>query len=140
MLKYGFRYKSSKTSPMQKKTWIGNLYLLNLALLFTHEIDSAYWREWILFRIPGGIQVFLVFNFLLLLAALYGFQEAERGSRAGRIFSVVLACAGSFAFTIHTYFIHSGHAEFTLPASRILLWLILAVSLAQAAAVLKHHG
>lgn len=31
------------------------LYLLNAAALITHEIDSAYWREWELF----GIQVFL---------------------------------------------------------------------------------
>ena len=36
------------------------LYLLNAAVLITHEIDSAYWHEWDLFGIPGGIQFFLV--------------------------------------------------------------------------------
>lgn len=51
-----------------------NLYLLNSALLFTHEIDSAFWREWDLFGMSGGIQGFLVANFLLLLVALYGFK------------------------------------------------------------------
>ncbi len=33
-----------------------NLYLLNFALLFTHKIDSAFWKEWELFGIPGGIR------------------------------------------------------------------------------------
>lgn len=117
---------------MKKNNWLGNLYLLNIALLFTHEIDSAYWKEWILFKIPGGIQIFLILNFLLLIAGLIGFREAEKGTKNGRVFSVVLACGGSFAFSIHTYFIQTGNPEFTLPASRILLWLILIVSIVQA--------
>lgn len=44
---------------MHKTNWNTNLYLLNFALLFTHEIDSAYWKEWDLFGIPGGIKSFL---------------------------------------------------------------------------------
>ena len=51
------------------------LYLLNCALLFSHEIDSAYWQEWDLFGLPGGIQLFLVLNLLLLVVALYGFKR-----------------------------------------------------------------
>ena len=27
---------------------------LNFALLVTHQIDSAYWKEWELFHLPGG--------------------------------------------------------------------------------------
>jgi hypothetical protein len=34
-------------------------YLTNATLLCVHEIDSAYWHEWSLFGIPGGIQLFL---------------------------------------------------------------------------------
>lgn len=36
------------------------LYLLNAALLITHEIDSAYWHELEPFGIRGGIQLFPV--------------------------------------------------------------------------------
>ena len=54
-----------------KSSQATNLYLLNFALLFSHEIDSAFWKEWDLFGIPGGIQVFLFLNFLLLLVALW---------------------------------------------------------------------
>ena len=32
------------------------LYLVNASLLVTHEIDSAYWNEWELLHLPGGIQ------------------------------------------------------------------------------------
>jgi hypothetical protein len=38
--------------------------LLNLALLITHEIDSAFWKEWNLFGLPGGVQEFLALKAL----------------------------------------------------------------------------
>jgi hypothetical protein len=99
--------------------------------LFTHEIDSGFWQEWKLFGIPGGIQVFLVLNFSLLLLALWGFKQMLQGTKSGYIFSLVLAAAGVFAFSIHSYFILTGHPEFTLPASLALLIVTLIVSLVQ---------
>ena len=122
---------------MNKGSWAANLYLLNLALLFSHEIDSAFWKEWDLFGIPGDIQVFLFLNFLLLLAALFGFKKVLQGARSGKWFSLLLAGAGIFAFSIHGYFILAGRPEFTLPASIALLVLILIVSLVQGFLTLK---
>ena len=43
---------------------------LNLALVMAHQADAAYWKEWEMFGLPGGIQLFNLFNlgaFLLLL-------------------------------------------------------------------------
>lgn len=116
---------------MDKRAWNINLYGLNLALLFTHEIDSAFWKEWELFGIPGGIQVFLVLNLLLLLVALIGFRQVILGERYGALFSLLLAASGVIAFFIHSYFILVGHTEFTLPASLVLLAAILFVSVVQ---------
>ena len=116
---------------MDKRTWSINLYLLNFALLFTHEIDSAYWKELELFGIPGRIQLFLILNFLLLLVALIGFRQVLLGERYGNLFSLFLAASGILAFSIHSYFILMGYIEFTLPASLVLLVLILLVSLVQ---------
>jgi len=116
---------------MDKKNWSINLYFLNFALLFTHEIDSAFWKEWELFGIPGGIQVFLVLNFLLLLVALIGFRQVLQEGRYGNMFSLFLAASGAFAFSIHSYHILNGRSEFTLPVSMTLLFLILIVSLVQ---------
>ena len=42
------------------------LYLTNAVLLINHEIDSAYWKEWELFRLPGGIAGFLLLHSPLL--------------------------------------------------------------------------
>ena len=32
------------------------LYLVNAVLLITHEIDSAYWKEWELFKLLEAAQ------------------------------------------------------------------------------------
>ncbi len=41
------------------------IYLANAVLLINHEIDSAYWKEWDLFKLPGGITGFLIIHFHL---------------------------------------------------------------------------
>ncbi len=123
---------------MNKDSWAVHLYVLNFVLLFTHEIDSAFWKEWDLFGIPGGIQVFLVLNFLLLLVALIGFRQVLLEARGGQWFALLLGAAGVFAFCIHSYFILAGRPEFTLPASLMLLGLTLIVSLVQLVSTLKN--
>ncbi len=35
-------------------TMLRSLYLANATLLVVHELDSVFWREWELFRLPGG--------------------------------------------------------------------------------------
>lgn len=107
------------------------LYVINLALLITHEIDSAFWHEWDLFGLPGGIDGFLVLNFILVIIFLYGLKRLAGGYPAGRIFSVVLAAAGLFAFSIHMLFLGKGHQEFNTAVSITILVLTLIVSLAQ---------
>lgn len=120
---------------MNKNTWNENLYLLNFALLFTHEIDAAFWKEWEMFfgakEALGGIQGFLVFNFVLLVAALWGFRQLVLGARSGYVLSLVLAAVGVLAFAIHSYYLLTGHPEFTLTASLSVFVLLLIVSLAQ---------
>ncbi len=119
------------------KRWSTHLYLINLALLITHEIDSAYWQEWDLFGLPGGIQLFLVLNLLLLGAGLWGLRQVLLDGKGRRAFSLVLAGAGLFAVAIHTYFIVTGHQEFTLPISLGILAIILVTSLVQGLLVLE---
>ena len=112
------------------------LYLVNSVLLILHEMDSAYWREWQLFRLPGGIAGFLVLHAPLYAVALYGLVRVSHGDPAGLWLSLVVALAGLFAFGIHTHCLRRGHPEFGTPASRRLLALWLATSLAQLAASL----
>jgi hypothetical protein len=113
------------------------LYVVNFALLFTHQIDSAYWKEWELFHIPGGPQTNLVLNFALLIVALAGFRLLVDGSEAGHAFSLLLAAAGVFAFGIHAFFLARGDARFRMPVCLAVLAATLPVSIAQAAVAIR---
>ena len=107
------------------------LYLLNLALLATHEIDSAFWHEWNLFNLPGGIDLFLVLNLALLLLFMFGFEKVVKWEKRAAGFSYLLAFSGLFAFVIHSYFILNGYPEFTSVMSFAILLLTFAISIAQ---------
>jgi len=107
------------------------LYLINSILLINHEIDSAYWQEWELFKLPGGIGGFLILHFPILFFILYGLVLVYGGSGVGLIFSLVLSGGGLFAFGIHSYFLRAGHRQFSTAISRLILTATLITSLIQ---------
>jgi hypothetical protein len=108
------------------------LYLVNTVLLILHEMDSAYWKEWELFHLPGGLAGFLLVHFPLYCLGLYGLVLLAKGASSGLIYSLVISLAGIFAFSIHAYFLRRGRHEFNTPVSRLILWATLIASLAQA--------
>ncbi len=110
---------------------LAKLYMLNLALLATHEIDSAYWHEWEMFHLPGGVQGFLVLNLLLLLIFIVGVERIVRAAPGARTFSYLLAGAGIFAAVVHAGFIAAGLPQFRNMVSLGLLIAIFLVSIAQ---------
>ena len=107
------------------------IYLLNAVVLINHEIDSAYWKEWELFRLPGKITGFLLLHFPLLAFVLYGLILVREGTRAGLWCSLILAGGGIFAWSIHTWFIRRGRVEFTTGISWFILRTTLVFSLVQ---------
>ena len=109
------------------------LYLTNAVLLITHEIDSAYWKEWELFKLPGGSTGFVLLHLPLVFLILWGLVLVFQRSLAGLALSLILSLGGIFAFTIHTMFIKKGRNEFNVPVSLFLLMATLFVSLVQAA-------
>jgi hypothetical protein len=111
------------------------LYLINLTLLVTHEIDSAYWHEWEMFHLPGGIQLFLILHLFLLAIFFYGLIQVAQSGNYAKAFSYLLAGAGLFAFAIHVAFLVLDYPQFRSPVSVGLLFAILAASIAQIATV-----
>ena len=107
------------------------VYLVNAVLLIVHEIDSAYWKEWELFRLSGGLDGFLLLHIPLVGLILYGLLEVAAKTRTGTIIYFILNFGGFFAFTIHTYFLRKGDERFTSILSKALLSAILVVSLIQ---------
>ncbi len=114
------------------------LYLINTVLLILHEMDSAYWKEWELFRLPGGIGGFLLIHFPLYVVGLYGLVLVSQGSTAGLALSLIVAAAGILAFVLHQYFLRKGCPEFNTRVSKTILGLLLVVSAAQAAATIYY--
>jgi hypothetical protein len=108
------------------------LYFVNSIFLINHEIDSAYWKEWDLFGLPGGIRGFLIVHFPLLFVVLLGLILVYQQSLAGLVFSLILCFFGVFAFTIHMYFIKKGREEFKEPTSLFILVATFVVSIIQA--------
>ena len=106
-------------------------YFVNALLLMLHEIDSAYWKEWNLFNLKGGMNGFLVFNFLAIFVFLYGFMEVVKATNLAVIFSILMALTGIFTFGIHSYFLAKGRNEFRVPFSIFILISIFIVSLVE---------
>ncbi len=100
---------------------IDRLYILTTTFLLAHQIDSAYWHEWDLFGIPGGIQVFVLLNVPLMLVFLSGLTRVAQGARQGLGFALALSVVGVATFLIHAAFALRGHHEFGVPTS----WAVL---------------
>ena len=107
------------------------LYMVNAVLLILHEIDSAYWKEWELFKMRGGITGFLIMHIPMLFAIIFGLTAIEKWPVVGIVFSFILSAGGLFAFTIHTIFIKKGREEFTTKISITILVATLLVSITQ---------
>ena len=111
-------------------------YLANGTLLIVHEIDSAYWKEWELFRLPGGPGGFVLMHLPLVLLILWGAVGVEHHWTAGIVVSFLMAAGGIFAYAIHTWFLRKGRPEFDTSVSRGILTATLVASLVQTCAAL----
>jgi hypothetical protein len=106
------------------------LYLVSATLLLVHEIDAAYWREWELFRLPGGVEGFLALHLALVAATVWGYGQVVVGARSGLWLSLALSAAGLLAPLLHSVFLLQGRPEFRSWGS---VSVLLAAGLASAA-------
>lgn len=107
------------------------LYLANATLLLVHEMDSAYWKEWEIFRLPGGAGGFCLLHVPLIALVLYGQALLARHDPTGLLFAYILAAGGLFACAIHFTFLARGRPEFRAPVSIAVLVCSGLVSVAQ---------
>ena len=124
------------------------LYLCNAVFIIIHEIDSAFWKEWVLYKLVfhtndkiitdenKGVTGFLVFHFPALFVILYGLVSVSHVHSSAPVFSFVLCGSGMFAFIIHMVFLKKGFEEFKTPVSLGILGFILLLSIVQFAVTL----
>ncbi|WP_317847353.1 DUF6713 family protein [Pseudomonas sp. HTZ2] len=104
-------------------------YFVTMLALILHQIDAAYWQEWEMFFLPGGVQGFLLFNSLAIPVLLVGYRNVLLGTANAMVFAKVCAGLGLLTVFIHTGFGLAGFHQFHLPASICILTLCLASAL-----------
>jgi hypothetical protein len=117
---------------MMKSRVLETLFFANAIVLLAHQIDAAFWHEWVLFGLPGGIQFFLLLNLPIIALVLYGQRCLALGRPSGKAFSWALAASGLFAAVFHGFHLLRGDEAFRLPFSLALLVATFVLSLAQA--------
>ena len=101
-------------------------YFWTMLLLILHQVDAAYWREWEMFHVPGGIQGFLVFNLAAIALVLVGYRHVLLATPQAALYAGVCAALGAGTFLIHAGFALVGLEQFHLPLSMAILGLCLA--------------
>ena len=101
-------------------------YFWTMLFLILHQIDAAYWHEWEMFHVPGGIQGFLVFNLAAVAVVLVGYRHVLLETRLAPRYAAVCAALGAGTFLIHAGFALAGLEQFHLPLSIAILGLCLA--------------
>lgn len=92
-------------------------YVATLLALILHQIDAAFWHEWNMFRVPGGIQGFVVFNLIAVGALLHGYRQVVLAKPSARGCARLCGAVGAGTAVIHAAFASAGHDEFHLPLS-----------------------
>jgi hypothetical protein len=115
------------------------LYLINAAVLLVHQMDAAYWHEWELFRMPGGLALYLALNLPIALAMLAGYGAVAAGRASAVAYAWVVAGSGLFAAGFHAWHLAGGDPAFQAPVSLALLADTAVLSLAQAALLVRHR-
>lgn len=114
-------------------------YLTNAAVLLVHQMDAAYWHEWTLFHLPGGLAVFLILNVPIALVVLSGYGAVAARRASAVMYSWILVACGVFAAAFHLTYLAAGDLAFRTPVSLILLASTLLLSLMQAALLLRRR-
>ncbi len=133
------RYAATMGAHPGKRTatW---LYATNVALLTTHQDDAAYWREWDVFGVPGGLPVFLAFNVGAVALVAAGLVRVAEGAPSARRAAALCATLGLFTVAVHAVFLWLDRTAFWEPASLIVLFGVLATSVAQLLGLPAAHG
>ena len=101
-------------------------YFWTMLFLILHQVDAAYWREWEMFHVPGGIQGFLVFNLAAIAVVLVGYRHVLLASERASFFAAVCTALGVGTCLIHAGFALAGLEQFHLPLSVAIIVLCLA--------------
>jgi hypothetical protein len=97
------------------------VFIINATLLILHEIESAYWKEWEILKLPGRITGFILLHIPILLLMFYGLIEVVKQSAAGYIFCLIFGLGGLLPFAVHSLLAKKDD-RFNLFISKLLIY------------------
>jgi hypothetical protein len=118
-------------TPQPRTRSATRLYVANLALLTTHQADAAYWHEWDVFGVPGGISFFLAFNLGAVALVAAGLVRVAEGAPSARRAAVLCAALGLVTVALHAVFLWLDRTAFWTPSSIGVLLGVFVLSIAQ---------
>ena len=77
------------------------IYIINACLLLLHEIESAYFKEWEILKLPGRITGFLLLHIPIIMILFWGAIEIEKQSTSGIIIAIIVGAGGLVPFLVH---------------------------------------
>ena len=83
-------------------------YTATLLSLIVHQIDAAYWHEWEMFHVPGGIQGFLLFIVLAAGLLLHGYRQVALAAPQARRYALLCGGIGVLTAPLHAGFAAAG--------------------------------
>ena len=98
-------------------------YFTTMSLLIFHQIDAAYWNEWEMFYLPGGVQGYLLFNIIAIPVILNGYKHSINHTESAKLYSYICGTLGVITFLIHAGFAAFGSRQFNLPLSILIIVL-----------------
>ena len=118
-------------TPQPRTRSATRLYVANLALLTTHQADAAYWHEWDVFGVPGGVSFFLAFNLGAVALVAAGLVQVAQGAPSARRAAVLCAALGLVTVALHAGFLWLDRTAFWTPSSIGVLLGVFVLSIAQ---------
>ena len=106
----------------------------------THQVDAAYWHEWEMFSIPGGIQFFNIFNLVLFVLLGACFVAVVERRASGFLGSIVIATTSALVLPIHAGFALAGFTQFHLPVSIVVIMATFVASVVQVLITLNQRS
>ena len=101
---------------------ITTIYVINATLLFLNEMESAYVKEWEIFKLPGTINGFVVLHIPILLVLFWGAIQIEQKTTTGAIIGVIAGIGGLLPFVVHKLLVKKkGYFEST--TSNVIIYL-----------------
>mgnify|MGYP000612995391 CR=1 FL=1 len=116
---------------------LNSLLILALVLIIGHQIDAAWWEEWEMFRLPGGIQLNVLMNLLIFWPLLWIFMVVVQRRPGAWRWALALAGACALILPIHAGFALAGFGQFHLPVSMAVIALSFLTAIALAVVSLR---